>query len=133
MRTITLSYFSRKRNCPQSGGARAGHVVYTYVMTPEQEALLKETYELARDNNKMLHAAKRNAFIAGTFRVVMYAAFIVLPMYFFYTTIVPMLNDTAAKVNSVSAKVQGAQTQVQSMGDTLQQYKNLLNGSYMSQ
>ena len=102
-------------------------------MTPEQQKLLQETYELTKENNKMLHSARRSAFIGGLFKMAMYAAFIVLPAYFFYTTIVPMLNDTAAKVNAVSGKVQGAAGQLQNATNTIDQYKALINGSYGSQ
>lgn len=102
-------------------------------MSPEQERLLKEVYELTKDNNCMLRSARRSAFIGGALKMAMYAAFIILPAYFFYTKIVPMLNDTAAKVNTVSAKVQGAGAQVQQAQDTLQQVQGLLKGGYMGQ
>ena len=102
-------------------------------MTPQQEQLLKETYELAKENNSLLRSARRSAMIGGFLKMAMYAAFIVLPAYFFYTNIVPMLTETAAKVNTVQQKVQGAQSQVQNVTNTLDQYKSLLNGTYGSQ
>lgn len=102
-------------------------------MTPEQQKLLQETYELTKENNKMLHSARRSAFIGGIFKLAMYAAFIVLPAYFFYTTIVPMLNDTMQKVNAVQGTVNNATGQLQNVTGTLDQYKSLLNGTYSGQ
>jgi preprotein translocase subunit SecY len=97
-------------------------------MSPEQAQLLKETYELSKENNKMLHSARRSAFIGGLLKMAMYAAFIILPSYFFYTNIVPMLTETANKVNTVQEKVQGAAGQAQTISNTINQYKDLING-----
>jgi galactitol-specific phosphotransferase system IIC component len=97
-------------------------------MTPEQQKLLQETYEMSKENNKMLHAARRSAFIGGLFKMAMYAAFIILPSYFFYTNIVPMLTDMGQKAGAAQGKMQNAAGQVQNVSDTLNQYKELLNG-----
>lgn len=107
--------------------------VYCPYMTPEQERLLKETFELAKENNKMLHSARRSAMIAGFLKMAMYAAFIVLPAYFFYTNIVPMLTDMGQKVGAVQQKAQSVGNQVQQAQDTVKQMQGLLNGGYMSE
>jgi hypothetical protein len=102
-------------------------------MTPEQHALLLETHQLVRENNKMLHAARRSAIIGGILKIAMYAAFIVLPTYFFYTNIVPMLTATSEKVGAAQETVQDATQKMQNITNTIEQFKSLLNGGNANQ
>lgn len=102
-------------------------------MTPEQERLLKETYELVKDNNSMLRSARRSAIIGGFLKMLFYAVMIVLPTYFFYKSVVPMLTNVGDKYQDASAKAQSVGAQVQQAKDTLQQVQGLMNGNYMSQ
>jgi hypothetical protein len=97
-------------------------------MTPEQQKLLQETYEMSKENNKMLHSARRSAMIGGILKMAMYAAFIILPSYFFYTNIVPMLTDMGQKASAAQGKMQNASGQVQNVSNTINQYKDLING-----
>ncbi|MFZ2593400.1 MAG: hypothetical protein WAX38_01350 [Minisyncoccia bacterium] len=74
-------------------------------MNEEQYELLKRTFALASENNRMLHAQRRNAFLGGLIKIVIYAAFIILPLYY----LLPMLQTAMTQLN----KVQGALNQVQ--------------------
>lgn len=74
-------------------------------MNEEQYELLKRTFALVSENNRMLHAQRRNAFIGSVIKMVLWAAFIILPLYY----LLPMLNNAMTQLN----KVQGALNQVQ--------------------
>ncbi len=79
---------------------------------PTQEEWLRRTYELARENNRMLKAMRRNAFIGGVFKLLVWAAFIVIPLWLYIQYLAPTLNQAMNTLN----QVQGSMQQVQDLG-----------------
>ena len=87
---------------------------------------LQETYRLARDNNRMLHAMRRNAFWGGLFKVVLYALLFLGPLWFYMT----YLNDTVQQMLKTVEQIQGtsakAQTQIVGFVETWKQFESKL-------
>ena len=101
-------------------------------LPPNQEELLKETYQLVRDNNRMLHAMRRNAFLGGLFKLALYAVMIGVPLWFFVTYLMPILNTTVNTMNQVQGQLEtvkdaGAQfnAQFDGLNDMLKQLKEI--------
>lgn len=88
---------------------------YTACMPPGREELLQRIYELERDNNRMLHAMRRNSFIGGIFRVLMWIAALGIPIWLYMQYLAPVLNqaiDTMNKAQESMEKVQGIGAQL---------------------
>jgi hypothetical protein len=84
-------------------------------MNEEQYELLKKTYALVSENNRMMHAARRSAFIGGVIKIIIYVAMIVVPIYY----LLPYLNATLQQLNVMSQKaqeMQGTFNSIQSAG-----------------
>jgi len=99
---------------------------------PSHEELLQETFKLARDNNRMLHAMRRNAFFRGILKLAIYAFFVGVSLWFFSTYIYPMLNTAMSTLNDVQGqmqKVQGAGAQMNAqfadLNTLVEQIKNI--------
>ncbi len=87
-----------------------------------EEQLLRETYRLAKENNRMLHAMRRNAFLGGMLRLVVYAVLIIAPLWFYATYLAPTVNQMIGTMNQVqgaSAKAQAQFGDLQGLLDTL--------------
>lgn len=98
-------------------------------MIPDREDLLQETYKIARDNNRMLHAMRRNAFLGGVLKIVIYSAFVIIPLWFFAKYVSPILNSAVSTLNQVQGGIDsttnaGAQVGAQFSG-LLDQLKNI--------
>ncbi len=77
----------------------------------------------------MLHAMRRNSFIGGVFKLVIYIVFVGVPLWFFATYLYPVLNNTMSTLNQMQGQVQNAQgAGVQFSGDInklLEQVKSI--------
>lgn len=95
---------------------------------PDRETI-QEIYRLARENNRMLHAMRRNAFFGGIFRFIMYAAFLILPIWFYQQ----YLSATVMEIQKSLQQMQGtgsqAQSQLQGLQDALKKVEQYLPGS----
>ncbi len=79
-------------------------------MGPEDLKMLRETHRLALENNAMLRKMRRSAFVHTLFRLIIYAAFILGPIWFYYAYLAaPMqqLVDTVQSIQGVSSDMQG--------------------------
>jgi len=83
--------------------------IFIAMAEPSHEEILQETFKLARDNNRMLHAMRRNAFFGGIFKLITYALFIGIPLWFFATYLYPMLDSTMKTLNQVQGQFQQVQ------------------------
>ncbi len=87
-------------------------------MNEEQFELLKKTYALASENNRILHAQRRNAFIGSIIKIAIYAAIVILPLWYmlpYLQQAMGMLNTAQQRMNEVQGamnKIQGATNQV---------------------
>ncbi len=87
-------------------------------MNEEQYELLKKTYTLASENNRMLHAQRRNAFIGGLIKIAIYAALVIVPLWYmlpYLQQAIGMLNTAQERMSEVQGamnKIQGASNQV---------------------
>ncbi|HUQ30114.1 MAG TPA: hypothetical protein VM103_01190 [Candidatus Paceibacterota bacterium] len=65
-------------------------------MTPEEKKLLEETLSLSRENNRMLHALRRSAWIGFIWKVLLWAGFILVPLYLYQQYLGPIFQKFQA-------------------------------------
>ena len=70
----------------------------------------QEMYRLAKENNKMLHAMRRNAFWGGIFKFIFWTAILIAPLWFYMT----YLNTTVEKMLHTIDQIQGTGAKAQS-------------------
>ncbi len=81
-------------------------------MEQTDRELLERTFELARENNHMLHAQRRAAFVGGIIKfVVWFLLLIVIPYYFYVIYMKPYLGE----IMNAYQNVQGAADKAQAL------------------
>jgi len=86
------------------------------------EQTLQEMYRLTKENNKMLHKMRRNAFWGGLIKFLLYAVlFLALPLWLYATYLAPVLESTMRTMNQIQGTGAKAQAQFGSFQEMLQQ------------
>src|SRR5271165_4964250 len=70
---------------------------------------IHETLRLVRENNQMLHAMRRNAFLGGIFKFILYIILFAAPIWFYMT----YLNTSVENLINLLNKAQGTTATVQ--------------------
>lgn len=87
------------------------------------EQKFEELFRLVQDNNRMLHAARRNAVIGGILKFLVYAGLlIVLPLWLYATYLAPIVESalqTAQQIQGTGAAAQAQFGQLQGLLDSL--------------
>lgn len=91
--------------------------------------MLQETYRLAKENNKMLHAMRRSAFWGGLIKFIVYAVLLIAPLWFYATYLAPIMNQMLRAVQEVQGTGAKAQAQFGSFQDMLKQLQAKFPGS----
>ncbi len=83
---------------------------------------IQEIYRLAKENNKMLHKMRRNAFWGGIIKFVLYAVLlVVLPWWLYMTYLAPVLESTMQTMSQIQGTGAQAQAQFGSFQEMLKQ------------
>ncbi len=77
----------------------------------DENQLLQETYRLSRENNKMLHSMRRNAFWGGLVKIVIYLALLGVPVWLYFTYMFPVIQSMQQTMNRIQGTNAQAQTQ----------------------
>jgi len=77
-------------------------------MEESREELARRMYELERDNNRMLRAMRRNSFVGGIFRLLLWVAALGVPVWLYINYLAPVLNQATETLNQVQGQVQQA-------------------------
>jgi hypothetical protein len=101
-------------------------------MEPMNGPQLHEIYQLVRDNNKMLHAMRRNAFWGGLFRLVMYLAFIGVPIWLYFSYLAPIVKQMDATLSAATGKKIQLEGQIGDWAKTYEEYKARFTGATSS-
>ncbi len=77
-------------------------------MGPDDLKMLRETYRLAQENNRMLHKIRRSAFIHSVIWIVVYGALIFAPIWFYLSYLqapVQQMIKSYAQIASTGAQI----------------------------
>jgi hypothetical protein len=77
---------------------------------PNSQNELREVLQLVRENNKMLHNMRRNAFIGGFFKFVIYAILFAAPICFYMTYISNSVDSLLAAMDKLNGTTSAAET-----------------------
>ena len=98
-------------------------MVKSYVMDPNVQKF-EEIYRLVKENNRMLHKMRRNAFLGGIIRLLIWAAALGIPIWLFFTYLFPVLESTMKTFEQIQGVGVSAQGQFEGLSDTLRDFKS---------
>ena len=89
---------------------------------------LEEILRLTRENNRMLHGMRRNAFLGSIFKVVMWVAFVIIPLWLYMQYVAPMMAGMMQTYEQIQGTNAKAQAQFGQMNDYLERFKSMYGG-----
>lgn len=81
---------------------------------------LAEILRLTKENNRMLHKMRRNAFVGGIVRFLMWAAFLIIPLWLYMQYLAPVMTSMIETMNQVQGTGAKAQAQFGDLNASLQ-------------
>ena len=93
-------------------------------MESNQNDLLRETYQLSKENNKMLHGMRRRSFLGGLLKLIFWIALIVAPIWFYQTYLSPVVGSMLKSMNQVGDAGANAQLQFKELQNVLQKFQS---------
>jgi len=94
-------------------------------MPNNNDQLLREIYRMTRENNEMMHRARRSAFFWGFLKFIIYAALLLAPIWFYVTYLSGAVNSMIETMNKIEAANPQAQAQFQGIQNALAQFQQL--------
>lgn len=85
---------------------------------------LDDILRLTKENNRMLHAMRRNAFLGGVFKFVMWAAFVIIPLWLYMQYLAPVMQDMMETMDKIQGTNASAQAQFSGVNDALQKMRD---------
>jgi len=85
---------------------------------------LEDILRLTKENNRMLHAMRRSAFFGSILRFVMWAAFLIIPLWLYMQYLAPVMQDMINTMNKIQGTSASAQAQFGGMTESLQKLKD---------
>lgn len=106
---------------------RSSERCYTIYMPPNiDKETFDEMFRLTRDNNRMLHAMRRSAFLGSVLKFVFYAAIIGFSVWSYLQFVAPMLDQTLKMMQQVQGTGAQAQAQLSGFQDTLKKLQDMV-------
>ena len=88
----------------------------------DDNQMLRETHQLAKENNKMLHAMRRNAFIGGLVRLIVWAVLIIAPIWFYMQYLAPVVDSMMETYEQIQGTSVQARAQFSQFQDFLKRF-----------
>lgn len=96
---------------------------YNGLYMDNEEQLLQETHRLAKENNRMLHAMRRNAFWGGIIKFLVYIAIVLVPLWFYATYLAPTVDQMMHTMDQLQGTGAKAQAQFSGIEDALKVFQ----------
>ena len=97
-------------------------------LEPLPDDLMRQMIALTRENNRMLKAMRRNAFLGSIIKFVVYALFIIIPGYLYIQYLAPTLNKVMQQAQQISNTGAQAQAQISGWQQTLKDLQAKIPG-----
>jgi uncharacterized oligopeptide transporter (OPT) family protein len=94
----------------------------------ESDDLLRETYRLTLENNRLLHKMRRSAFWSRWISFIVYGALLVAPIWFYMQYLSPVVDQMYKTVQQVQGTGAQAQAQLTGLQQAWQQFESKLPG-----
>ena len=95
-------------------------------MDPNNAQMLQEILHLPRENKKMLHSMRRNAFLGGVLKIIIYAVIFLAPIWFYATYLSSTVDRFIAVMNKAQGTGASAQAQLTGFEDILKNFQSHL-------
>ena len=89
---------------------------------------LNEIFRLTKENNKMLHAMRRNAWLGGIFKLLIWVAFILIPVWLYIQYLAPIMEQMLKTYQQVQGTSAAAQAQFSGLQEALQKFQSMYGG-----
>ncbi len=89
------------------------------------DQLLREIYRLTRENNDLMHRARRSAFFWGFVKFIVYAALLTAPIWFYVTYLNGTIQQLLVDFNRIEGTNSQVQGQFQGIQNVLSQFQQL--------
>jgi hypothetical protein len=86
----------------------------------DDDQRLDDIYKLAKDNNRMLHAMRRDAFLHGLAKFVIYAAIVAVSFWVYVNYLGPMLMSLLKSLQTMANTGAAVQQQAGNLGQSAQ-------------
>ncbi len=83
---------------------------------------MDQLYELVQENNRMLKAIRRDAFVGGIFKFVWWVIILVVIPYITWLFIQPYVNDVLHTYNSVKTTTNSVQVETNGISSSIQNF-----------
>ena len=91
--------------------------------------MLEETYRLAKENNKLLHAMRRSAFLGRLVKFIFYILILVVaPLWVYTTYLAPLVGNLQQTLNQIQGTNAKAQSGLNSLQSALKQVESKIPG-----
>lgn len=90
---------------------------------------MQEMYKLTRENNRMLHSMRRNAFWGGILKFIVYAAFLLAPIWFYYAYLDASVQSLIKTMNQIQGTGSSAQVQLSNFSEMIKQFEEKLKSA----
>lgn len=87
------------------------------------EQKLQEILALTKENNRMLHKMRRNAFWGGILKLIIWAALIGLPIWLYFTYLFPIMESMMETFEQVQGTGANAQAQFSELQNLLDRFR----------
>jgi|SRR3989344_76945 len=84
----------------------------------------EEMYRMVKENNRMLHAMRRNAFLGGIIRLIIWAIVLGVPIWLFFTYLFPVMQSIMEAFEQVQGAGTSAQLQLENFQDSLRELQS---------
>lgn len=92
--------------------------------------MLRETYRLSLENNKLLHKMRRSAFWGGIIKLVLYVGLlVVVPFWLYMTYLAPVVDQMLNTVEQIQGTGARASAQFDSVQALWQQFQETVRPS----
>ena len=85
---------------------------------------LDELVRLTKENNRMLHAMRRNAFLGGLIKFAVWAAFIIIPLWLYMQYLAPVMQSMMDTMEQIQGTRASAETQMSGFSDAMQKLRD---------
>ncbi|MEK7098493.1 MAG: hypothetical protein AAB908_01180 [Patescibacteria group bacterium] len=92
-----------------------------------------ELLRLTKENNKMLHAMRRSAFFGGIFKLLMWAVFIIVPIWLYMQYLAPVMQSMLESYQQIQGTSAKAQAQFGELNTYLQKFQQMTGGEKSAQ
>ena len=89
---------------------------------------LDELLRLTKDNNRMLHAMRRNAWLGGIFKLLLWAAFILVPVWLYMQYLSPIMEQMLKTYQQVQGTSAQAHAQLTGLQEAFQKFQAMYGG-----